>query len=74
MHFTPAKYKVLLQDWSESSPNLVLAGEPIEVVDKYIYLGSCFSAVGLAGNEISFGIGRRGSQFPKYNICGTDVL
>ena len=36
MHFTPAKYKVLLQDWSGSGPNLVLTGEPIDVVDKYI--------------------------------------
>ena len=36
MHFTPTKCKVLLQDWLGSSPNLVLAGEPIEVVDKYI--------------------------------------
>ena len=43
MHFAPAKCKVL-------------AGEPIEVVDKYIYLGSCISAGDLAGNEINLRI------------------
>jgi len=63
MHFAPAKCKVLLQDWSGSSPNLVLAGEPIEVVDKFIYLGSCISAGGLAGNEISLRIGKARAAF-----------
>ena len=58
MHFAPAKCKVLLQDWSGSSPNLVLAGEPVEVVDKYIYLGSCISAGGLARKGTSLRIGK----------------
>ena len=65
MHFALAKCKVLLQDWSGSSPNLVLAGEPIEVVDKFIYLGSCISAGGLAGNEISLRIGKAKVTFSQ---------
>ena len=52
----PQNCKVLLQDWLGPNPNLVLAGEPIEVVDSYIYLGSCISAGGLAGNEVSLRI------------------
>ena len=34
----------------------MLAGEPIEVVDRYVYLSSCISVGGLAGNEISLRI------------------
>ena len=54
---------MLLQDWSGSSPNLVLAAEPIEVVDKCIYLGSCISAGGLARNEISLRVGNASAAF-----------
>ena len=38
MHFAPSKCKVLLQDWSGPNPNLVLAGQSIEVVDKFACL------------------------------------
>ena len=38
MHFASSKCKVLLQDWSGPNPNLVLAGQSIDVVDKFIYL------------------------------------
>ena len=34
----------------------MLASEPIDVIDSYVYLGSCISAGGLAGNEISLRI------------------
>ena len=65
MHFTPAKFEVLLQDWSESNMNLVLAGESIEVIGYYIYLGSCISVDGLAGNEISLRIGMVRAAFSQ---------
>ncbi|VDP99529.1 unnamed protein product [Trichobilharzia regenti] len=35
MYFAPSKCKVLLQDWQELLPELTLAGELLEVVDKY---------------------------------------
>ena len=63
MQFKRANCNVLLQDWSGSSPNMVLAGEPIEVVDKYIYLRNCISAGGLTGNEISLRIGKARTAF-----------
>ncbi|KER19410.1 hypothetical protein T265_15549, partial [Opisthorchis viverrini] len=58
MHFTPAKCKVLLQDWVGSNPSLMLADEPIEVVDKFVYLDSCISPGGLTKDEISIRIGK----------------
>ena len=61
MHFTH-----LPQDRSGSSLNLVFAEEPIELVDKHIYLGKCISAGSLAGNEIS--LRRRERHFPNYDI------
>ena len=65
MRFTPSKCKVLLQDWLGPNPNLVVAGEPIEVVDKYIYLGSCISPGGLTRNEIGLRIGKARAAFSK---------
>ncbi|KER21178.1 hypothetical protein T265_10433 [Opisthorchis viverrini] len=49
MRFTSAKCKVLLQDWVGSNPHLMLAGEPIDVVNKFVYLDSCMSCGGLVG-------------------------
>ena len=63
MRFTPAKCKVLLQDWVGSNPHLMLAGEPIDVVDKFVYLGSCISSGGLAGDEIISRIGKARAAF-----------
>ena len=63
MQFTPAKCKVLLQDWSGSDPNLTLAGEPIEVVEKFTYLGSCIEAGGLVGEEIGRRIAKARAAF-----------
>ncbi|VDQ12444.1 unnamed protein product [Trichobilharzia regenti] len=45
--------KVLLQDWQEPVPALTLPGGPLEVVDNFVYLGSCVSAVGGVTDEIS---------------------
>ena len=53
MCFAPSKCKVLLQDWQEPVPVLTLAGEPLEVVDKFVYLGSCVSAGRGVTEEIS---------------------
>uniref|UniRef100_A0AA85JFV8 Uncharacterized protein n=1 Tax=Trichobilharzia regenti TaxID=157069 RepID=A0AA85JFV8_TRIRE len=53
MSFAPSKYKVLLQDWREPVPALTLAGELLEFVDKFVYLGSCVSAGGGVTDEIS---------------------
>ena len=53
MHFTPPKCKVLLQDWVGSNPNLILADEPINVVDHFNYLNSLISPCGLANQEVT---------------------
>jgi hypothetical protein len=57
MTFAPAKCKVLLQDWQDPAPVLNLAGDPLEIVEKFVYLGSCFSASGLS-DEISIRIAK----------------
>ncbi|CAH8656857.1 unnamed protein product [Schistosoma curassoni] len=53
MFFTPSKCKVLLQDWQDSNPLLTLDGEQIEVVKKFVYLGSCINAGGGVSDEIN---------------------
>ncbi|KAH9587822.1 ATP-binding cassette sub- A member 3 [Schistosoma haematobium] len=53
MCFAPSKCKVLLQDWQDSNPVLTLDGEQIEVVEKFVYLGSCISAGGGVSDEIN---------------------
>ncbi|VDP39324.1 unnamed protein product [Schistosoma margrebowiei] len=53
MCFAPSKYKVLLQDWQDSNPVLTLDGEQIDVVKKFVYLGSCMSAGGGVSDEIN---------------------
>ncbi|KER22108.1 hypothetical protein T265_09726 [Opisthorchis viverrini] len=71
MRFTPAKCKVLLQDWVGSNPNLMLADEPIEVVDKFVCVDSCISPGGLAKDDISIQIGKQLLQ--TYVTCGVGV-
>jgi hypothetical protein len=63
MRFTPAKCKVLLQDWVGSHPTFVLADEPIDVVDRFNYLGSLIGPGGLAKDEITSRIGKARSAF-----------
>ncbi|CAI2733768.1 unnamed protein product [Schistosoma spindalis] len=53
MCFVPSKCKVLLQDRQDSNPVLTLDGEQIEVVEKFVYLGSCISAGGGVSEEIN---------------------
>ncbi|CAH8613929.1 unnamed protein product [Schistosoma guineensis] len=52
MCFAPSKCTVLLQDWQDSNPVLILDGEQVEVVEKFVYLGSCTSAGGGVSDEI----------------------
>ncbi|KER24813.1 hypothetical protein T265_07598 [Opisthorchis viverrini] len=63
MRLTPTRCKALLQDWVGSNPSLMLADEPIEVVDKFVYLGSCISPGGLTEDEISIRIGKATAVF-----------
>ncbi|VDP43814.1 unnamed protein product [Schistosoma curassoni] len=53
MCFPPSKCKVPLQDWQDSNPVLTLDGEQIEVLEKFVYLGSCISAGGGVSDEIN---------------------
>ncbi|VDP62354.1 unnamed protein product [Schistosoma curassoni] len=53
MCFAPSKCKVLLQDWQDSNPVLTLHGEQIEVIEKFVYPGSCISAGGGVSDEIN---------------------
>nr|CAH8822477.1 unnamed protein product [Trichobilharzia regenti] len=63
MRFAPAKCKMLLQDWTTSTPNLVIGSEVIEHVDHFTYLGSCISTNGLIGDEISARIRKARAAF-----------
>ncbi|VDP40269.1 unnamed protein product [Schistosoma margrebowiei] len=46
-----ASCEVLLQDWQDSNPVLTLHGEQIDVVEKFVCLGSCISAGGGVSDE-----------------------
>ncbi|VDO73851.1 unnamed protein product [Schistosoma margrebowiei] len=53
MLFSPSKCKLLLQDWSASTPELRIGSEVVERVDNFTYLGSLISPNGLVCDEIS---------------------
>ncbi|CAH8675424.1 unnamed protein product [Schistosoma haematobium] len=53
MRFSPSKCKLLLQDWSASTPELRIGSEVVERVDNFTYLGSVISPIGLVSDEIS---------------------
>ena len=53
MRFAPSKCKVPLQDWTETSPQLLLSCESLGIVDKFTYLGSCITAGGHITEEIN---------------------
>jgi hypothetical protein len=55
MRFSPAKCKLMLQDWVGYQPTLSVAGSPIECVDRFTYLGSCITP----GCDISVEISER---------------
>ena len=75
MHFTPTKCKVLLQNWVGSNPNLLLAGEPINVVDHLNYLGSLVSPGGLAEEEVTQRIANARAAFAnlQHLWCRRDI-
>ncbi|CAI2733840.1 unnamed protein product [Schistosoma spindalis] len=53
MRFSPSKCKLLLQDWSASTPELRIRSEVVERVDNFTYLGSLISPNGSVSDEIS---------------------
>ena len=58
MFFAPTKSKVLLQDWQDPVPALTINGEQLEIVSKFVYLGSCISAGGSVEDEITLRIAK----------------
>ncbi|VDP81821.1 unnamed protein product [Schistosoma curassoni] len=52
MCFAPSKWKLLLQDWKDPNPVITLDGEQIDVVEKFVYLGSCISPGDGVSDEI----------------------
>jgi hypothetical protein len=58
MYFAPSKSKVLLQDWQDPVPAFTINDEQLEVVNKFVYLGSCISAGGCVGDEITLRIAK----------------
>lgn len=46
MHFAPSECDILLYGCFVSKPNLVLAGEELDVVDRFIWFDSCISPNG----------------------------
>ena len=65
LHFAPSKCKVLLQDWSGLQPSLMVSGEPLAVVDKFTYLGSCISSNANVVDEITAQITKARQVFGK---------
>ena len=53
MRFAPTKCKVLLQDWVDPPPTLLLDGKQLERVNSFVYLGSTISPGGQIADEIS---------------------
>ena len=66
MRFTPPKCKMLLQDWVGSNPNLLLADEPISVVDHLNYLDSLISPGGLSKKEVTQRIAKASAAFANH--------
>ena len=44
--FSPPKCKIMLQDWIGAAPNLSIRGQFIELIVKFICLGSCITPDG----------------------------
>ena len=75
MRFTPTNFKVLLQDWMGLSPKLILADEPINVVDHFNYLGSLISPGGLDKEEVTQRIAKARAAFTnlQHIWCRHDI-
>ena len=56
MRFAPSKCKMLLHDWVGPTPTLTIAGEPLDRVENFCYLGSYISADGKLSDEVSLRI------------------
>ncbi|KAA3673243.1 uncharacterized protein DEA37_0011257 [Paragonimus westermani] len=65
MRFAPPKCKVLLQDWGISTPTFFIAGNPLETVDSFTYLGSTISSACNIADEISARIAKARVAFSK---------
>lgn len=52
LSFSVSKSKVFVQDWQDPDPALTIAGSRLELVDRFVYLGSCMSAAGAIEDEI----------------------
>jgi hypothetical protein len=53
LHFSAPKSKVFVQDWQGAPPTLSLAGTQLELVERFVYLGSCVSAGGTIKDEVT---------------------
>jgi hypothetical protein len=53
LYFAPAKCKMLVQDWQGPVPALTLAGDSLDLVDSFVYLGSHITTGGGIGEEVS---------------------
>ncbi|KAA3678616.1 uncharacterized protein DEA37_0007421 [Paragonimus westermani] len=65
MRFAPSNCKVLLQDWGISTPTFLIAGNPLETVDSFTYLGSIISSACNVADEISARIAKARVAFTK---------
>ncbi|KAA3680653.1 uncharacterized protein DEA37_0014046 [Paragonimus westermani] len=65
MRFAHSKCKVLLQDWGISTPTFFIAGNPLETVNSFTYLGSTISSDCNIADEISARIAKARVAFSK---------
>jgi hypothetical protein len=66
MSFAPSKCKVMLQDIAPDV-NLVLQNQELQVVDKFIYLGSCINNSGTLSDEVDARISKARLTFRGLN-------
>ena len=62
MQFAPSKCKMLMQDCSETE-RLSINGTSLDVVDNFVYSGSCISSDGKVGKEIENRISKATATF-----------
>ena len=63
MCFAPSKCKVMLQDCLPLANPFVINGLPLEIVDRFVYLGSCISSDCSVSNEIKSRIAKARTTF-----------
>ena len=75
MRFAPSKCKLMLQDWVSTTHSLTISGETLEVVDKFVYLGSCLTNDGRISEEVSKRIQKARLAFSKLRHlwCRKDI-